>query len=99
MALHGIALSQTRAGDIPGSLATASVIGSEVSRAKAYKEIAAAQTQRGDMEKARLWINKLASPIEKTSALLGVANGLLEKGGVPPDASCEKIHMVNPRSN
>jgi hypothetical protein len=71
---------------------------SEVSRAKAYKEIAAAQTQRGDMGKARLWINTLTSPIEKSFALHGVENGFLDNCGLPHDASCEKIHTMTPSS-
>jgi len=96
MVLHDIAFTRAKDGDSPGALATARGIGSELGRGRAYRTIAAVQTQRGKMEQARCWINTLTSPIEKSSALLGVANGLLDNGGIPPDASYEQIHLVNP---
>jgi hypothetical protein len=96
MVRHDIAFIRAKDGDITGALAAARGIGSELARARAYRKIAAVQTQRGKMEQARCWINTLTSPIEKSSALLGVANGLLDNGGIPPDAFCEQLHLVNP---
>ncbi len=90
MALEGIALVQMKQGNSRGSLATTLFIGSELARAKTYREIATAQTQRGRQEEIGLWINGLGSPLERASALLGAANGLLDVETTPPEEPCEK---------
>jgi hypothetical protein len=91
VALQGIALIQMKQGDARGSLATAKVIGSELPRAKAYREIAAMQAQRTHQEEIRFWINELGSPLERASALLGAANGLLDTETPRLGESCEKL--------
>lgn len=88
MALEGIALVQMKQGNSRGSLATTLFIGSELARAKTYREIATAQTQRGRQEEIGLWINGLGSPLERASALLGAANGLLDVETTPPEEPC-----------
>jgi hypothetical protein len=55
--LLGVALIRAKDGDIPGALATAGNIESELSRARAYKEIAAVQPQNGDLRQAHPWID------------------------------------------
>ena len=90
IALHDIALIQTKGGDIRGALATAGEMDDELSRARLYADIATIQAQRGETKKARLWINRLTSPVEKSSALLGLANGSLDIDDVQSNAHCEK---------
>jgi len=86
--LFGIAFTRPKDGDIPGALATGNKMGSELSRARAYGEIAAVQTQKEPMGQARLWIDTLTSPIEKSSALHGVTNDTWKKRCLP-NPSCK----------
>jgi hypothetical protein len=96
--LLGVLLIRAKDGDIPGALAAASSIENKLSRARAYRNIAAVQTENGHRGQAHLWINTLTSPIEKSVALHGVANGFQDNCGLHPDASCEKIHTMTPSS-
>jgi hypothetical protein len=75
------------------------MIVSELGRAKAYREIAAVEAGRGEIEKARLWVNSLTSPLEKSSGLLGLADGLLQPGGLAPSTPCESRHLAKPKRN
>jgi hypothetical protein len=90
IALHNIALIQTNEGNIRSALVTATAMDSELSRARLYADIATIQTRRGETKKARLWINKLTSPVEKSSALLGLVNGLLDKDSVGQNDHCSQ---------
>ena len=76
IALQGIALVQMKQRDDSGSVATAHLISRELSRAKAYRAIAAQQAYDGKEDASRLWISRLRSPLERASALLGLANGI-----------------------
>jgi hypothetical protein len=90
IASHNIALIQTKEGDIPGALLTANDIDSELSRARLYAEMAAMQARRGETKAAEGWIDRLTSPVEKSSAFLGLVNGLLNKDTSASGAHSEK---------
>ncbi|HSL05892.1 MAG TPA: hypothetical protein VK901_20445, partial [Nitrospiraceae bacterium] len=59
-------------GDISGSLAAASHIEGELSRARAYRNIAAVQTEDGHRGQGALGINTRTSSVEPAAAQRGV---------------------------
>lgn len=87
--LLGIAITRAKDGDIPGALAAASSIESELSRGRAYRAIADVNTRKGKNGQAQLWIDPLTPPIEKSSALDGAANGLMNGADILPNGFCQ----------
>ena len=80
--LGQIAQSYAQIGDVPAALKTAGRIPREFDGSYALQRIAAIQTQQGDHKEALKWSNGLRSPYLKSSALLGVALGILHKFGI-----------------
>jgi len=77
--LSQIAQSYARIGDVPASLKTARRIPREFDGSYALQGVADIQTQQGDPKKALKWGDGLRSPYQESSALLGVALGILHK--------------------
>ena len=77
--LDKVAQSYAQIGDIPTALKVAKKIPREFDRSNAYERIAATQTQRGEAKSVLNWAADLRSPYLKSSALLGIALGILQK--------------------
>lgn len=80
--LGQIAQSYAKIGDVPVALKAVKKIPREFDRSYALERIADIQTQRGDHKEALKWGNGLRSPYLKSSALLGIAVGILHKFGI-----------------
>ena len=80
--LSQIAEAYAQIGDVPTALKTASRIPREFDRSFALERIAAIQTQNGKVKEAVQWAKSLKSPYLKSSALLGVGLGILQKFGI-----------------
>jgi tetratricopeptide (TPR) repeat protein len=80
--LGQIAQSYAQIGDVPAALKTAGRIPREFDSSYAIQRIADIQTQHGDPKEALKWAEGLKSPYLKSSALLGVALGILHKFGI-----------------
>ena len=74
-------------GNVPAALKTARNIPEESDRSYALQRIADVQTQQGHARDALKWAEGLESPYLKSSALLGVALGILQKYGIEPGTS------------
>ncbi|TKB94945.1 MAG: hypothetical protein E8D41_02615 [Nitrospira sp.] len=80
--LGQIAQSYAQIGDVPAALKTVERILREFDSSDALQRIADIQTQQGDPKGALKWANALRSPYLKSSALVGVALGILHKFGL-----------------
>ena len=60
------------------------MIQDEVERADAFGEIAEVEARAGNRDAALVWIRKLDSPMYQSRALLGLANGILQKAKASP---------------
>lgn len=80
--MEQIAVTYAQIGDVPTALKTARKIPKESDRSYALQRIADIQTQHGHAGDALKWAEGLESPYLKSSALLGVALGILRKYGV-----------------
>ena len=77
--LGSIARLYAQIDDIPTALKMARKIPHEVGRSITYREIADIQTERGEAKSVLNWAADLRSPYLKSSALLGIAFGILHK--------------------
>lgn len=80
--LGQIAQSYAQIGDVPTALKTVERIPREFDSSDALQRIADIQTRQGDPNEALKWSKALRSPYLKSSALLGVALGILHKFGI-----------------
>jgi tetratricopeptide (TPR) repeat protein len=78
-ALEEIALAQAKAGDFAAALQNAASVGRRLQIYVLLRRIATEQAKAGDVEEALAWARKEDSPERKTWALVGVAEGLLER--------------------
>lgn len=85
--MERIAVAYAQIGDVPTALKTARKIPRESDRSYALQRIADVQTQQGHARDALKWAGSLKSPYLKSSALLGVALGILQKHGIEPGTS------------
>jgi hypothetical protein len=77
LVLSALAPVQARQGDVPGALATLARIADDSWRGSAANEVAAAQARAGQAAEALHWASRETSPLVKSQALLGVAEGIL----------------------
>jgi hypothetical protein len=77
--LSQIAQSYAQIGDVPAALKTARRIPRELDGSYALQGVADIQTQQGDPKKALKWRDGLRFPYQESSALLGVALGIIHK--------------------
>ena len=77
---NGWLIVWARAGDIAGALRTAP-LKREFMKRSAFRGIAAAQAMAGDVRGALLLANSQRASLVKSYALLGVAEGILERIG------------------
>ena len=78
-ALSRIAVAQATDGDFQSALQTAASIQKDATKAAALRSIAEAQAKAGYAKNALAWAEKEPSPLLKTHALLGAANGIMER--------------------
>ena len=86
VALEGIAVAQAIEQDYEEAVSTAELIKDQTVRAETYRDIAGIETRNRQMKRAHIWINRLSSPLDRSSALLGIANGLLQENPVAEHA-------------
>lgn len=77
-ALAHIAAKQAERGDIAGALQTTTLIRTDGPSASALGQVAAMQARSGDAPGALTWASMQTSPLVKASALLGVAEGMMQ---------------------
>jgi len=77
--LNSVVLIQTEIGDVPGALHIAGGLPNATLRAGALEKIAKIQAQAGDPTGALSWVAAQTEPLLGASALLGVAEGLIER--------------------
>ena len=82
VSLERVARSYAGLGDIQTALDLAKKIQNEFDRAYAYQTIADIQAQSGEAKDVAAWAAELRSPYLKSSALLGIAYGILQRHGI-----------------
>lgn len=82
VSLEWVARSYARLGDIKTALHLAEKIPDDFDRAYAYQTIADIQTQSGEAKDVIAWVADLRSPYLKSSALIGIAYGIMQKHGI-----------------
>jgi tetratricopeptide (TPR) repeat protein len=80
--LGWVAQSYAQMGDVTTALKIANDIPREFDRSRAYERIATIQAQNGEARSVLGWTADLKSPYLKSSALLGIAFGILQKYGL-----------------
>lgn len=78
LVLKDIASVRNKAKGSKVSLEDADTIQDDFSQASSYQRIAAAKVKSGDLKGALVWSVSQEGPLEKSRALLGVAEGLIE---------------------
>jgi hypothetical protein len=91
-AWQDIARAQAKAGDAAGALQTASTIEDPSDKARAWREIAKVQAKVGDTQGALSWGAAESQDFLKANALLGVAEGILERVQLGIGAPGQRVH-------
>ena len=77
-ALRDIAIEQARAGDLEGAVKSVRAIkDGQSQQTEAWRAIANARVRRGDSREAHAWVIQQTAHLDKVTALLGVAEGIL----------------------
>lgn len=79
MALTQIAVAYAKSGNMKEALQIAASVVDDYWKPIVYRWIAKTQASHGDEKKAVAWIDKQESLVVKLYALLGVAEGILDK--------------------
>ena len=83
-ALEAIAPEQAKAGDFAGAVRSATVSweeGHDLGKGRTLQRVAALQAKAGEGQQALAWARRLPSTEVRTWALIGLAEGLLERAG------------------
>lgn len=97
--LQKIAESQGKAGFVADALDTVTAIGAESrERAHALRAIAHARAGQGHLQEVLKWAGRRSDPLERASALLGAAEGVLNAAGFSRGSEI-KLDRYGRRSN
>jgi len=86
-ALERIAWTQVAANDVPAALQTASKLPDSPRRGGTLRHMAKLEAQAGDAASALSWASTRGSPRLEAAALLGIAEGLIERARPPAQPS------------